>query len=260
MIGAIWQWVLRRLYRIGRPIGRQLTWLGTYGTAIAAGIVAGAALLQAAKVINDDFWAWAAPLLLALNAFVLIASPAANLYLERRTRRTIARKELNESTHILLLQLAMACPGLAVGTMCVRVWHPEGLPGNRHLAPVTRARIAEHRSSGVVWVKGKGTVGLCWQRNQNVFSDLTDLHAGRALNQHAPDELAMAGLTAEEFERTDRYWTVLALPLRSEDAEFIGCVAIDCSEPKSFDPLLSALRADHIGATVGTMERLLRVL
>lgn len=103
-----------------------------------------------------------------------------------------------------------------------------------------RFRLANHpQATDVEWVKGKGAVGTCWETGQTQHRyrrPVAEKYGGQSYTDAEFAELAKlkksvtSGFSREEFmSMVCKYAEVLAVPIRSEQGEFMGIVSIDLS-------------------------------
>jgi hypothetical protein len=249
---------LRKTRRFTRLSGRAVL----YGSIVAAAIVAVIFLAESENIPAPNWWGWATGALFVLQAFVILVAPINGYRLDRRAARVETLRQINESCHILLL-LATQSSGLPLELLSAYVWVPRGPIGAKRLRTIARARVEPRKSSGMVWRKGTGVIGCCWDRNAEVLADLTQLHvsAGRGgawFTSMLPED--RYGMTIGEVLKTHRYKAVLASPLNDDDGTFIGCVAIDCEADRSFNSLVDAFNTQRIQSTIGIIEGLVQVL
>lgn len=118
-----------------------------------------------------------------------------------------------------------------VTTLGAHCWVIVPHEGGEALARVARARLgATPPNPPRRWIKGRGTVGRCWERGEDVFDDLAAVEG--------PDEVAAQslGLTAEEVQRARRdFRAIWAAPMYAGD-RFVGCVSLNL-DSDYHDPL-----------------------
>lgn len=105
--------------------------------------------------------------------------------------------------------------------------------------------------SDIVWTRGKGVIGICWETQDEVDRDLRP--ACRRFPNGACTEkrwksvgadLRM-GMSLDEFRTMiGKYGEVLAVPIKSANGTFLGCVAVDIP--------IAACKPDD-GARLGTI-------
>lgn len=83
--------------------------------------------------------------------------------------------------------------------------------------------------------QGKGVVGRCWQRNDEVELDVRSTYAGIGSQADWDHQTQLLGddftwgLTYDEYTRTEHLAAIIAIPLDSVSGRFIGCVSADCT-------------------------------
>ncbi|MCW2961973.1 MAG: uncharacterized protein JWM90_2360 [Thermoleophilia bacterium] len=113
-------------------------------------------------------------------------------------------------------------------------WKGLGRVGDRYLKRVATFRHADVLpSSGVVWTKAKGVVGVCWERNGVYGRDVaTDFGDPKEWTRETWGDEPLEerdGLDWDDFRRVSRreYGGVLAFPIQGEHDRFVGCVSLD---------------------------------
>lgn len=227
-----------------RP-GRAL--VAKIGAAVLAGLVAVGLGLDSA-----DAWDPSAGIvvgLVVLAAVLAAGSTIASAVAEWRRRQLGARREQAE---ILLTATLWAVVDLSaqsttgavdyrdLGIAAYRVRRIRWRSGQERLDRVHRVR-ARHRpaSSRIDWAPGKGVIGVCVQRGEQVAQDVGAI--GAALwpcTQEEWDTIVPAdaklGLTYQEFVDVHaKYEVVVATPIiddASTSSRVVGCVALDGPE------------------------------
>ena len=106
--------------------------------------------------------------------------------------------------------------------------------------PARLQRLARRRAtqrpspSDIEWTRGKGVIGRCWERQDEVYRDLRkacrkypDGEVTDARWPEVSDDLKM-DMNLKEFRMMiGKYGEVLAVPIKSESGTFLGCVAVD---------------------------------
>jgi hypothetical protein len=130
----------------------------------------------------------------------------------------------------------------------VHVWTVRGMPGLRRLERRATFVPGDRPPTAIVWRKGKGAIGRCWERDEWFVADL------EALQEKAPNERAFCALLPEErlffdwseFASTTHYKGVLVQPLHGGPVaapHVVGCLSIDVQEWGAADQL-EAFRAN----------------
>lgn len=114
-----------------------------------------------------------------------------------------------------------------------------GLLRRRNLVRVVRFRLADHPQATLVeWEKGKGAVGTCWEAGRTEYRyrrPVAEKYGPRTFTDSEFAELVKkngvtSGFSREEFmSMVCKYAEVLAVPIRSQEGEFMGVVSIDLS-------------------------------
>lgn len=99
------------------------------------------------------------------------------------------------------------------------------------LVRLWREKFAVSHPSGVTWTRGKGVIGKCWEERQDVGRNFARDY-GRLVNcteeqwNRQPERIRQ-GLSYAEFRRTRDHGAVVATPILSADAKFLGYISID---------------------------------
>jgi hypothetical protein len=197
---------------------------------------------------------------------VVVSAPGADALLyvrdKRRdeSRRGLAR-QVSETLRIALVQI-IDLTGLdwkAVG-MNAFVIRSGRWRRPRYLHRIGRERISIHPlPSEVVWTRGKGVIGRCWELNSDVAVDLAKHFAPYAAfteaewNALPTDE--RFGLSYVEFRRTEQLGPVVATPMQESNGTIIGVVSVD-GPPGSFVRLSSEPVREALGAAATTIRNL----
>ena len=108
-------------------------------------------------------------------------------------------------------------------------WYPIPLP--KVLKRRARVRLRPSTRSGpVVWKKGKGLIGYCWQTSERVDADLGTLFPdGKHLTRDgwnalpAPDRM---GMKYRDYEHTSVGGVIVVQPVFL-NGDFAGCISLD---------------------------------
>ena len=201
-----------------------------------------------------------------LATLVVVSAPTADAYLYLRARRRedearLLARQVSETLRIALVQI-IDLTGLdwkAVGLNAFII-ERRTVHGERHLRRIGRERISIHPlPSEVVWPRGKGVIGRCWELNSDVGVDLAKHFAPyRAMTQDEWDTLPADkrfGLTYLEFQRTEHLGPVVATPIQENDGSIIGVVSVD-GPPGTYTRLSSEPVREAIGAAATTIRNL----
>lgn len=238
----------RRLGRMVRRLGEVSLWRFIFGTALLAlGLLAILIELE-----FPDFWTvtdeegttvkkpWA-PWLAKGGAAVAVLAAAAGpvqggLGLvgsnEELDRRRI-QERLQELAQILFTMVAKERPTMDWKELTVRLYCVDRSGKEDRLRYVAESRHHDRPTSGVVWVKGKGCVGLAWSTGLATTINLDRQARKDALESKetwraAPSEMRQE-LSYEEaiHVQSQGYGAVAAHPVRTDDDGVVGVIAID---------------------------------
>jgi hypothetical protein len=111
----------------------------------------------------------------------------------------------------------------------VHVWQVSGLRGVRRLERRATFVPGDRQPTAITWRKGKGVIGRCWETDSRILADLEALAVPQDVFNEIPLEERF-GFSWEEYQSTEHYKAVLALPLHGgpENARrVVGCLSID---------------------------------
>lgn len=121
---------------------------------------------------------------------------------------------------------------------------------------IARLRVEERKPrSRMVWLKAKGVVGRCWQREVKVVHmDFFNTHAHlRGCDEETwkkQSEAIRMGLTHDEWVDMQAYDLIMAYPIQESSrwgkAKYRGCVSIDASDPELAKKLLASAELHKI--------------
>lgn len=167
--------------------------------------------------------------------------------------------KLNDHIHWLLAHLVRLDDGPPWDGMAVKLYYVDEQATPPQLTVVAVSRHHLRESSGVVWTRGKGCVGLAWEHGKIFTVDLDDCrHQGALKNPSSWNRASgdiQQGLTWKEADLVDHqpYGAVGAYPVKN-DGQVLGVVAVDV--PSGYHDFL---RSEHVAAdTVGMHIQLLR--
>lgn len=147
-------------------------------------------------------------------------------------RRVAVRNQLNTLLVTVAENLNLSVSDLGCGLFLCR---PRGVRRSERLVRTERVRIPDDlHESAVVFTKGKGAVGQCWQLGIPRHTDWIGINSKYAhdldLVQHRWDTLSpetRRNFTVQEFiALVGKYAEVLAVPI-TDNGVFVGCIAID---------------------------------
>jgi hypothetical protein len=263
-----------------RVLKSVLAWLKkheltVYGvTALAGTYLAGANVLRAAKVPSEHAWAPWSGLFIALLACAIYV-PIYALYksldahyeaqdraqAESQERALVLDRNLEACCQQLVSLIARQCPNVEINQIAASVWlcrdDNQFDPRARFFLPRKR------RSSGVNWRRGKGVAGVAWAKNEDVAVDLGPLQRRRrALGRRRFRAVPAAeryGMTYREVADTDVYSGIVALRLRSTDAEpkIVGMLVVDDMGSQDFDCVAQVTLGQEATTLIGECEELI---
>jgi len=202
-------------------------------------------LLRGGHVPSRDFWrdkeavVVVAALTLGSSAF---AQAVGSYRRERGLAFELEVQDVLKATQIRLVETA-ALDWKDVGLHAFMVRRKWPRPWQPVLVRAGRWRLhSTPPVTGVRWTKGKGVIGLCWARMQDVGVDLTKDWGDPAQEMsedewHALPAERRYGLTYPEYQRVHNYGAIVASPLIVDDV-FKGCVSVD-APGEGFDALWS---------------------
>ncbi|MEA2386899.1 MAG: hypothetical protein QOJ22_1073 [Thermoleophilaceae bacterium] len=225
-VRAAWEWLGRRLTKA--PEQAEAFALG------CAGLVGVFALARSEDFPKADAWAAWQPLQL-LHIVAAVAVLVTQVYLFLARRRNGRNRALEDACRQVAAYMDEACPKLPLREIGVHIWVVRGPFFAKHLRRGARFLLLGDRTqSGIRWKKGKGVVGIAWERRGYEIKNLDGL-AARASTELAWRQLPDAdrlGMTWDEFQATKQYKAIYAAPLfdrrqTSGDPEVRGVVAVD---------------------------------
>lgn len=145
----------------------------------------------------------------------------------------------------------------------VRRWLFKAEP---RLERLYRYRIDDHpAASKVAWTMGKGTIGRAWEEGRKAHTDWRQIARrwqDKSLSEEQFQEIPEK--TRHKFSREEfmavvgKYAEVVAVPIKDEHGEVLGCVAVDIpldSDPKRHDVLIGATVEHVLTAAASTIAR-----
>ena len=137
-------------------------------------------------------------------------------------------------------------------------WRYLGRPYLKRIGTARHADVLP--STGVVWTKGKGVVGVCWRENdvygRPLAEDFGTPDYWTQEEWEAEDDDFRDGLSWDEFARVAKreYGGVLAYPIQAAHDQAVGCVSVDVLAA-DYDKLISAdNKADVLAALKAAAE------
>jgi hypothetical protein len=98
---------------------------------------------------------------------------------------------------------------------------------------IAKLRLASSPESGVVWKKGKGVIGRCWETRASLIENLdeapfSNLATVSRENWSTVLPETCYGLTHADYQALGaKYGTVAVVPIMSSRGKYIGCVTLD---------------------------------
>jgi hypothetical protein len=151
-------------------------------------------------------------------------------------------------------------PSVPIGDLGVHIWQ---VRGGRLDRLVKYTMEHQRMSTPITWTRGKGVIGVAWQRKTSLTAELNDLYEEAKGTDDAtfdagdPDH--RYGLIRSEVLSGTHYKGVLAVPLSGVGGDVIGVLSVDCSvvgQRQALEQLLDD-RAfqDVLGACEITLRR-----
>jgi hypothetical protein len=151
-----------------------------------------------------------------------------------RERRLQDTRRISETLRGLLVQVVQASnlDWTAIGINAFLVRRRYRWVGARVLDRVGRERIRSTPApSRVLWSRGKGVIGRCWESGQDLgfdlrehFAEISDLTADQWAD--LPHEQRL-GLSHDEYLRTRQHGLVVATPVLDRSGKVIGVISAD---------------------------------
>jgi hypothetical protein len=187
-----------------------------------------------AEFPKSSIWEPGEPALVALvilGAISYLGSALVIVGYRRSLRRSDQDSRLYRICRDVAALVERKAAGLGRDDIAAHIWTVRGLPGVRRLERRATFLPGDRQSTAILWRKGKGAIGRCWETNQPQLADLEDLAA------LAPDEQSFYALppdqryhfTWEEFRATEHYKAIAVWPLHDHKKTWrvIGCLSVD---------------------------------
>lgn len=194
-----------------------------------------------------------------------------------RERELTQARQFSETLRALLVNVvdASQVDWTSIGVNALLVRRRYRWFGQESLHRVGRERIrSTPRHSNVVWTRGKGVIGRCWERGQDYGLDLRAIYAeaagltdyewsnlppgqpgiGEEEWAQLPSEKTF-GLSYHDFLRTRHHRVVVATPILDRADRVIGVVSVD-----SRDAGLDQLFTDEVRGALGSAAQTIRNL
>ncbi len=124
-----------------------------------------------------------------------------------------------------------------------------------------RVRFSNYPPSSVIaWTKGKGVVGRCWDaKHHEVFFVRNGAkHVGcSATDWDAASTEDKMGLTFLEWQVTQRYALIMAVPVNVGGKRYEGCITLDTTREESAKALLCHDVWNYLADAAGAVEKAL---
>lgn len=212
--------------------------------------------LRQASVPSTSFWQkqvvghqYIELVLIIITGVFGALTPFESLTRRSRSERGVTLRRIILSTFGQLLEIGRSIqPPLDVSDMGLHVWQKRRTL--RHPLAGELLRVSTYRLGSVPATrsihptKGKGVVGLCWQRDQEVGYNVTELVAQLSDRQQFESYVtingpeAVMGFSWEEFQRYGHRGAVFASPIRNGRSKFVGCVSFDTE--RGYNELVSS--------------------
>jgi hypothetical protein len=242
---------------------------------LAVGVAAGtlfvaAALAQRNEIPSKEAWAGAS--VLAISYIVLAVLTALHQgrqvfdhkSSEREKQLSEAREALSNYCRTAAAHIDEACPNIRLAKVGIHIWVVTGRREKTKRLERTAAFTLKNRpTSAVVWRKGKGVLGTCWEAEKPVRVNLAEnLYpkyplGGDAEAFDALPEDERLGMTAAEVDKTRQYQAVVAFPLHRSTGskDFVGALSVDLEAVGRYDEITGATWGDdHFSSIRGLCE------
>jgi hypothetical protein len=229
-------------------------------TAVLYILLAMVAVAREAKFYDERWWQSGGR---GQIAFLVLTALTAlgGFFVAIALRRALIRENRESQFQTAAEQLARLVRdeiNLAPHEFGVNIWLVKGMKGFKRL--VREAKVAEPRSpTPITWTKGKGIIGEAWASGKTRVWDLDHIRASN------PTREAWCGLRRHErwrlswneFEKTNRYRAVLAVPLyrhRFGLHRVRGVAAVDALIPGKKDALKALEPTREFDAVIATCQ------
>jgi len=230
---------------------------------LAAGGTAGTAAQQADKWDGrPGLILWAC---ICVPGGVAVADQVRLMYNERKAGPRAARQEAIDIALVDALLQVSDLTGYNKWGVGVTAWGVKrrGFRRTPVLERLGRRRFTDRPApSNITWTKGKGIIGLCWEREAEVHKDLRGACARYPQGNITASRFAeitedlRQGMSLEELQKMiGKYGEVLAVPMKDRNGSFIGCIAVDIPIDDCGDglPRLGKVSVRHVAATTAAV-------
>jgi hypothetical protein len=241
-----------------------LAWLGSFADIIALALVAattGLALAHSADFPSENAWS-SGHILPPAQIAAVVLLVVAQISVVLRARRKQRNRELEDACREVAACIDEQCPSLPLREVGVHIWEVAGLPFARHLRRSGSFLLLSNRArSGIRWTKGKGVVGVAWQKERRIIKDIEAIRTNATSEESyaALPEDERLGLSWEEFVKTPRYQIVRANPLYNRGNSNAkptvrGVVAVDVAQSGHFEEVNKATESRKFASVIGLCE------
>lgn len=235
----------------------QLVRLGVRLVPVVAATVATAAISLDGVDAVDLSRGWLVGLILVLAAVSFGEGIERITRAQRRDSRLRQNRRVAETLRALLVEVVdrAEVDWTSIGVHAFMVQRRYWIAGPERLQRVGRERLrSTPPPARIIWTKGKGAVGRCWELGQDVGMELHPDHLSQTQWDALPADQRL-GMTYDDYERTRRYRVVVATPILDRNDRVIGIVSIDSVNP-DFAKLWQDPVRDAMGSAATTIRNL----
>lgn len=226
---------------------------------LCTGLFAVGTLARSAEIPTKEIWARG-----SISTWLLVGTGLVTavwqMYVNRDRKRRQQQAALAEACQRIAAHVDEKCPGLGLRDVGVHIWSIGGPASDLRLKRRATFLLRERQPSAIVWRKGKGVIGTCWEKKAPLIVDRMAHFAHKASAKQrfcslpGPERF---NLEWDEFERTRHYKAIWAAPLfdRTSDPQVRGVVSIDVQASGQYEALLQATQGDRdLQAILGICE------
>ncbi|TAK16587.1 MAG: hypothetical protein EPO35_05000 [Acidobacteria bacterium] len=220
----------------------------SYGLAVT-GVICGVGLGVSKVPYPATFWAgrtWLVILLTVIAALLpSLQAGLAKVGERRELRKLELEKQLRPVLVTPLVGAIKDCGGdptdLSIQVLLVkRPWFGSGATwrhwrGVPRQVGVARLGLSGLTSSGIAWTKNKGVIGLCWERQDEIWEILSDFQILAKTKEEdwtGWKTSKVYNLSYEEARKIgNKYATIAAVPMTDANGNYIGCLSLDSTKP-----------------------------
>lgn len=176
-------WIDEHRLRLAVSVGSGLSSLLRPGSLVILFAVAltGVGLgFKEAEFPKSSIWEPGEPALIALvilGAISYLGSALVIIGYRRSLRRSDQDSRLYRICRDVAALVERNAIGLGRDDIAAHIWTVRGLSGFRRLERRATFLPGDRQSTAILWRKGKGAIGRCWETNQPQLADLEDLAA-----------------------------------------------------------------------------------